>query len=101
MTSDIRYKKNITKLEDQRSNLHKVEIKRYEMKDGSNDHAVGVIAQEIEDIYPEFVTKNDEGMRHVNYRGLSTVLWKIVQEQDKELEDVKARLARIEELLSK
>lgn len=101
LTSDIRYKKNITKLEDQRSNLHKVEIKRYEMKDGSNDHAVGVIAQEIEDIYPEFVTKNDEGMRHVNYRGLSTVLWKIVQEQDKELEDVKARLARIEELLSK
>lgn len=101
LTSDIRYKKNITKLEDQRSNLHKVEIKRYEMKDGSNDRAVGVIAQEIEEIYPEFVTKNDEGMRHVNYRGLSTVLWKIVQEQDKELDDVKARLERIEELLSK
>lgn len=102
LTSDISLKKDIRSIEDSRSNLHKVEIKRYAMKDGSNDNAIGVIAQEVQEVYPELVNENkDTGKLSVNYRGLSSVLWKIVQEQDKELEDVKSRLARIEELLSK
>lgn len=102
LTSDISLKKDIHSIEDSRSNLHKVEIKRYAMKDGSNDNAIGVIAQEVQKVYPELVSENkDDGKLSVNYRGLSSVLWKIVQEQDKELEDVKSRLARIEELLSK
>ncbi|UVD32652.1 tail fiber domain-containing protein [Enterobacter phage Entb_43] len=102
LTSDISLKKDIRSIEDSRSNLHKVEIKRYAMKDGSNDNAIGVIAQEVQKVYPELVSENkDDGKLSVNYRGLSSVLWKIVQEQDKELEDVKSRLARIEELLSK
>lgn len=102
LSSDISLKKDIHSIEDSRSNLHKVEIKRYAMKDGSNDNAIGVIAQEVQEVYPELVNENkDTGKLSVNYRGLSSVLWKIVQEQDKELEDVKSRLARIEELLSK
>lgn len=102
LSSDISLKKDIRSIEDSRSNLHKVEIKRYAMKDGSNDNAIGVIAQEVQEVYPELVNENkDTGKLSVNYRGLSSVLWKIVQEQDKELEDVKSRLARIEELLSK
>lgn len=102
LTSDVSLKKDIRSIEDSRSNLHKVEIKRYAMKDGSNDNAIGVIAQEVQEVYPELVNENkDTGKLSVNYRGLSSVLWKIVQEQDKELEDVKSRLARIEELLSK
>lgn len=102
LTSDVSLKKDIRSIEDSRSNLHKVQIKRYAMKDGSNDNAIGVIAQEVQKVYPELVSENkDDGKLSVNYRGLSSVLWKIVQEQDKELEDVKSRLARIEELLSK
>ena len=102
LTSDISLKKDIRSIEDSRSNLHKVEIKRYAMKDGSNDNAIGVIAQQVQEVYPELVNENkDTGKLSVNYRGLSSVLWKIVQEQDKELEDVKSRLTRIEELLSK
>lgn len=102
LTSDVSLKKDIRSIEDSRSNLHKVEIKRYAMKDGSNDNAIGVIAQEVQKVYPELVSENkNDGKLSVNYRGLSSVLWKIVQEQDKELEDIKTRLARIEELLSK
>lgn len=101
LTSDATLKKDVVTIEPQRSKLHEVSIKRYAMKDGSNDNAIGVIAQDIEKVYPEFVSKNEEGIRHVNYRGLSTILWKIVQEQDNEIEEMKARLSRIEELLSK
>lgn len=102
LTSDVSLKKDIHSIEDSRSNLHKIKIKRYAMKDGSNNNAIGVIAQEVQKVYPELVSENkDDGKLSVNYRGLSSVLWKIVQEQDKELEDVKSRVARIEELLSK
>lgn len=107
-SSDAVLKKDIVDIESQSSKLHQVQIKRYALKDGSNDKAVGVIAQELEAVYPEFVGQNDEGVRHVDYIGLSSVLWKITQEQDlklqsqqKELEDVSSRLAKLEALLTK
>lgn len=101
LNSDARYKDNIIELESVKDKLHSVPVHRYSMKDGSNDNAIGVIAQEVEEVFPELVTTKEDGYKSVNYRALSTVLWKIVQEQDKEIEDVKSRLARIEELLSK
>lgn len=101
LNSDVRYKDNIIELESVKDKLHFVPVHRYSMKDGSNDNAIGVIAQEVEEVFPELVTTKEDGYKSVNYRALSTVLWKIVQEQDKEIEDVKSRLARIEELLSK
>lgn len=101
LNSDARYKDNIIELESVKDKLHLVPVHRYSMKDGSNDNAIGVIAQEVEEVFPELVTTKEDGYKSVNYRALSTVLWKIVQEQDKEIEDVKSRLARIEELLSK
>ena len=101
LNSDVRYKDNIIELESVKDKLHSVPVHRYSMKDGSNDNAIGVIAQEVEEVFPELVTTKEDGYKSVNYRALSTVLWKIVQEQDKEIEDVKSRLARIEELLSK
>lgn len=101
LNSDARYKDNIIELESVKDKLHSVPVHRYSMKDGSNDNAIGVIAQEVEEVFPELVTTKEDGYKSVNYRALSTVLWKIVQEQDKEIEDVKSRLTRIEELLSK
>lgn len=101
LNSDARYKDNVIELESVKDKLHSVSVHRYSMKDGSNDNAIGVIAQEVEEVFPELVTTKEDGYKSVNYRALSTVLWKIVQEQDKEIEDVKSRLARIEELLSK
>src|SRR5699024_11434820 len=76
--------------------------------DLSNDNAIGVIAQEFEEQYPELVKENSDGLKTVNYRAMSTVLWKITQEKDQELqetkakvEDLESRLARLEALLSK
>lgn len=99
VTSDERFKENIKDIESQSSNLHKINIKRYKMKDGSNDNALGVIAQDVEKVFPELVSSNNEGFKSVNYRALSSVLWKIAQEQNIELESVKSRLDAIEALL--
>lgn len=108
LTSDRSFKTDIVDIESQSSKLHEVKVRRYALKDGSNDNAIGVIAQEFEEQYPELVKENSDGLKTVNYRAMSTVLWKITQEKDQELqetkakvEDLESRLARLEALLSK
>ena len=108
LTSDRSFKTDIVDIESQASKLHGVKVRRYALKDGSNDNAIGVIAQEFEEQYPELVKENSDGLKTVNYRAMSTVLWKITQEKDQELqetkakvEDLESRLARLEALLSK
>lgn len=95
LNSDRRLKTSIIPMESSLDKLHKIGIKRYAMKDGSNDNAIGVIAQEVQDVFPELVSKKEDGMLTVNYRGLSTVLWKIVQEQDVKLQSIEDRLAKL------
>lgn len=95
LNSDRRLKTNIVELESVSDKLHKVNIKRYSMKDGSNDDAIGVIAQEVQDVFPELVSEQENGMLTVNYRGLATVLWKITQEQDIKLQSIEERLNKL------
>lgn len=95
LNSDRRLKDNIRDIESVSDKLHKIDIKRYSMKNGSNDDAIGVIAQQVQDVFPELVSEQEDGMLTVNYRGLSTVLWKIVQEQDVKLQSIEERLAKI------
>jgi hypothetical protein len=59
-------------------------------KDGKSD--VGLIAQEVEAIIPEFVGENNDGMKTVNYSQMVSVLIKAVQELSAEVNTLKARL---------
>lgn len=67
----------------------------------------GVIAQELEAVFPEFVTvgqdRQGNEVRFVDYAGLSVVALKAIQEQEARLEkleknnaDLMARLAKLE-----
>lgn len=95
LNSDARLKDKVRELENVSDKLHKIKINRYSMKDGSNDHAIGVIAQEVADVFPELVSVKEDGYLSVNYRGLSSALWKIVQEQDVKLQSIEDRLAKL------
>ncbi|WCZ66303.1 tail fiber protein [Yersinia phage MHG19] len=95
LNSDARLKDKVRELENVSDKLHKIKINRYSMKDGSNDHAIGVIAQEVADVFPELVSVKEDGYLSVNYRGLSSALWKIVQEQDVKLQNIEDRLAKL------
>lgn len=81
-TSDRRLKKNITNL---KNPLHKVSQMRgvsYQWKDKnkSQRNQVGVIAQEVEEIYPEFVHTDEKGMKSVNYAQMTSVLIEAIKE---------------------
>jgi hypothetical protein len=63
-------------------------------KKADGTHDVGLIAQEVEEIIPEFVNENSEGMKTVNYAQMVSVLIKAVQELNAEVVSLKAQLGK-------
>ncbi|MFL9483318.1 tail fiber domain-containing protein [Chitinophagaceae bacterium LWZ2-11] len=81
LTSDIRYKKNITGIQEPLSIIKALRGAQYEYrtdefpsKNFSNEKQLGVIAQEVEKVLPELVSTDKEGYKSVNYIGLIPVL---------------------------
>jgi hypothetical protein len=54
---------------------------------------VGVLAQEIEKIYPELVSTDKDGYKAVNYAQLTPVLIEALKEQQAQIEALKAAAA--------
>ena len=80
-TSDERLKKNIQPLEKSLDNVTKIRGVYYHWKDERNtERQLGVIAQEIEKVYPELVYTDSKGMKAVNYAQMTAVLIEAVKE---------------------
>lgn len=56
-----------------------------------NQTDFGLIAQEVEKIFPELVSDWKDGFKTVNYHKLLIYLLKAIQEQQKEIEKLKNR----------
>ena len=71
--SDIRVKKNIRDIDDSViEKLKKVRFCNFEYKDcKDNRKRVGVIAQELEELFPELVFEDHNGIKTVDYTGLN------------------------------
>ena len=48
---------------------------------------IGVLAQEIKEVFPELVTEDDNEMLAVNYQGLVPVLINALKEQDGKMKE--------------
>jgi hypothetical protein len=63
--------------------------------------AIGMIAQDVNNVYPELVVYNEEeDLYHMDYSGFSVIAIKAIQEQQKEIEDLTERLKSLEKALS-
>jgi hypothetical protein len=94
--SDIRYKKDITPLTNVLQNINKISgINYYWRKDEfpnksfNNERQIGIIAQELEKIYPELVETDKDGYKSVDYSRLSPVLLEAIKEQQKMIDTFK------------
>ncbi len=88
-TSDKRLKKNITQLENVRPKLSLLNGYNYNWKDktSSDRRQIGLLAQEVEKIYPELVETNENGFKSVNYIGLIPVLLEGIKDLQKQIDD--------------
>ncbi len=74
-------------------------------KDENKKQKIGVLAQDIEKVFPELVSESN-GVKSVNYQGLVPVLINALKEQDSKMKEQdnkmneqEARIERLEKLL--
>ena len=69
--------------------------------DGERPLQYGLIAEEVAEVYPELVVKNDEGqVQTVQYHKLNSMLLNEVQKQHRMIRELTDRLARLERVLT-
>lgn len=109
-SSDKNLKKDIKTLESTKLKLTELRPVKYKFKavltgDEEADtkkikqaeiEQIGFIAQEVQEIFPEIVVANDDGDLGIRYTALIPVLVKSLQEQQAEIDDLKARIEKLE-----
>ncbi len=85
-TSDKRFKTNIKTIENATEKVNQIDGISYNWKEGEQTLQFGVIAQELEKVFPNLVQTNDKGYKSVNYIGLIPVLLEAIKEQQKQIE---------------
>lgn len=93
ISSDARLKANIVSLGSTLSKLLLIDGKTYTMKKNSKQK-IGVLAQDIQKVFPELVSKDENEMLAVNYQGLVPVLINALKEQH-------TKISRLEHLVNK
>jgi hypothetical protein len=86
--SDRALKENISDAGSKLNAIRQLKVREFDFRD-SGEHQTGFIAQEIEEVFPELVSINDEGHKRYNETQLNRYLLKAVQELADELEGLK------------
>ena len=79
--SDISLKENIVDATSKLADLMQVKIRNYNLKTKPDEKQIGVIAQELETVFPSLVESDNEGIKNVKYSVFVPMLIKAMQEQ--------------------
>jgi hypothetical protein len=87
VSSDERLKENIENVSDALSKISKIRGVTYNYIDNrfNQDRQIGVIAQEVQRVFPEAVLTDEEGVLSVNYSVLVAPLIEAVKEQEEQI----------------
>jgi hypothetical protein len=97
--SDIRLKENIKPLETALDKVLKLQGVTYDWKEGTDARSmtnikedIGFIAQQVQEVVPELVRQNDNGFLSLRDKGITALLVEAIKEQQKQIEELKAKL---------
>lgn len=93
-TSDINFKENIEVIESAVDKILSISGITFNWKE-SKEISAGVIAQDVEKVFPEVVKTNDD-VKTVNYNGIVGLLVEVVKEQQKQIDELKSRIDNLE-----
>lgn len=96
--SDRRLKKNIVKNTTPRfPDIDKLEVVNYELIDSpESGKLLGFIAQDFEEVFPGLVKTNAEGFKSIKTSALIPMFVQVIQEAKKEIENLSARIEKLE-----
>lgn len=87
--SDITLKKDVKEIEYGLDSVMQLKPKWYRMIEDDLEQ-IGFIAQDVEEVVPELVSTSEKGMKGLSYGQLTAVLVKAIQEQQAQIEELKA-----------
>lgn len=94
--SDARLKKDIEPLSNTLESLQQLSGYSYHWKDASNpEEQIGLLAQEIQKVYPQLVKENEQGTLSVNYSGMVPVLLEAIKEQQSQITELKKLITQL------
>ena len=96
--SDSRLKENIVNCSPKLEKMLKVRVVNYNLKGSDKTKYIGVLAQELEELFPELVaeTNTHERIKSVNYSTLTIMLIKAFQEQQVLINNLNMALEELE-----
>jgi len=101
-SSDLRYKKDVQVLENVLDKLDNIRGVRYlwrgdefPEKNFSSGPQVGIIAQEMEQEFPELVREDKDRYKSIDYSKFTAVLLQAIKEQQSQIDELKSELAEI------
>jgi len=105
VNSSLRYKEDVQDMGSASAGLMRLRPVTFRYRkafeDGSKPMQYGLIAEEVADVYPELVTHSSEGeVQAVKYQVLDSMLLNEVQRQQKEIQALEERLAKMESALA-
>lgn len=107
-SSDARYKKNIKPIDNALSKVRQINgvyynwrTDEFPQKKFGSEQQIGVIAQDIEIMFPELVTTDSNGYKSVNYAKLTPVLIEAVKEQQKQIETLQQKTNQLQTKIEK
>jgi hypothetical protein len=100
-TSDIRLKKNINKLENSLENITKLDGVYFnwkEKEDEKNKRNIGLIAQKVDEIFPELID-NSFSSKGILYQGLTSIILESIKEQYSQIKIQQEKIQQIKKNL--
>ena len=90
-TSDATLKTNVETLSGSLDAVKAMRGVSFDWIENGNSE-IGVIAQEVEEVLPDLVNTNDEGIKSVKYGNIVAVLIEAIKEQQEQIDELKAQL---------
>jgi len=97
--SDINLKENIKPLEGALEKVMKLQGVSFTWKEDTDANKmvgikddIGFIAQEVQEVIPDLVRKNDNGLLSLRDKGITALLVEAIKEQQKQINELKALL---------
>jgi len=100
--SDKNFKKKITRIDNALPKILKINGIKHEWRHDEFPNMVwkkgteyGVIAQEVNEQFPELVSKDDDGFLYVDYSKLTPILIEAIREQQDQIERMQSKISQI------
>lgn len=95
-SSDLRLKEKIQPIKDALNKIKAINGVTFAFKTNPDKINIGLIAQNVETVVPEVVSGRGDAMKSVAYDNLVGLLIEGIKDQQKQIEDLKRRLAKLE-----